>query len=83
MQGNVSKKCFSLSITVNPRSSPGGLIVVNFENLHGGAYSRMGLFEGGGLLKRFALYMGLIRNSMFFLHAIIILGLTIYINYNK
>ena len=66
MQGNVSKKCFSLSITVNPRSSPGGLIVVNFENLHGGAYSRMGLFEGGGLLKRFIFYIGFNRNGVFF-----------------
>ena len=82
MQGNVSKKCLSLSITVNPRSSPGGLIVVNFENLHGGL-TRGWLIQGRGLIEKVCTLHGAYSKQHVFLHAIIILGLTIYINYNK
>ena len=47
---NVAYGKTSITDTVNPRFSPWGLIV-NFEIWH------WGLFEGGGLLKRFVLYM--------------------------
>ena len=68
---------FHLVYTVNPRISPRGLLSI-LKIIQG-----RGLSRGRGLIEKVSTLHGGLFKTAFFLHAIIISGLAIYINYNK